>query len=159
MRMQVNPGPASWSSPHGRGSFRGRGPFYGKTATPNKVDWASDSPMLAARLFVGFNVGSRPTWNVDQLVELVERVREDQGEKPDASFVAQRGIYTSSVDGETVTEDGAQVIVLDLETPEAQFKEEMVQLAEVIARDFEQELVIVEFQKGGLVVQTFGVTP
>lgn len=155
-----------WRAPDGRhaGSFRPNGAVRncgcGAHAEPNPAAWESDEAPLAARVFVGFNVGQKTVWDLDDLVALVRRVREAQGHHPDASFLAQKGIYTSAVDGKVVEEPGAQVVMLDLDgTKEKDFQAEMVSLAEVIATEFEQELVILELQRGGLTLRTFGVVP
>lgn len=125
--------------------------------TENPAAWSSTEPVTAARLFVGFNVGGEPKWTVTDLIKVTRETRESQGAHPDASFLIQKGIYTSERTGETVEEDGAQVIILDVGAEE-KFREHMIQLAENIARQLEQELVIVEFQKGGLTRETMGVT-
>lgn len=128
-------------------------------ATPFGTVWS-------ARLFVGFSVGQMPKWKVDDLIEIVRRVREAQGESADASFLIQKGIYTHRT-GEVVTEDGAQVIIIGegdaswlpfLARVPKKFRRHIIELAETIARDMEQELVIVEFQRGGVVKETLGVS-
>jgi hypoxanthine-guanine phosphoribosyltransferase len=69
-------------------------------------------------------------------------------------------MYTYQKTGEVVEEKGAQVIVLNLEgVPEAEFKKNMAELAETIAKKFHQEQVVVEIQKGGITRETFGVYP
>lgn len=123
----------------------------------NPVAWDSSEPVNAARLFVGFNVGGPPKWSVNDLIPIVRKVREAQGAHPDASFLIQKGIYTSERTGQVVQEDGAQVIVLDVASEE-DFRKHIIELGEHIARDLEQEVVIVEFQKGGLTRETMGVT-
>lgn len=155
----------SWRSPSGQhqGSFRPNGPVIAHGPLPtsrNPEAWESDDPVLAARLFVGFNVGPRPVWTIDDLIPIVRRVRERQGHKADATFLVQKGIYTSMKDSSVVEEDGAQVIVLDLDgTPAKAFKDEMVELGETIATRLEQETVILELQKGGLTTSTIGIVP
>jgi hypothetical protein len=154
-----------WRSPDGKhyGSFRPNGAVRNcgcQHAQQNPAAWESDEAPLAARIFVGFNVGQKTVWDLDDLVAIVRRVREAQGHHPDASFLAQRGLYTSAVDGKVVEEPGAQVILLDLDSStQKHFQGEMVSLAEVIATEFEQEAVILELQRGGLTLRTFGIVP
>ena len=151
--IRANPGIAYWPG----GAFRPNGRLVqvGATANPrafeSRVTWAG-------RLFVGFNVGATPKYTLDDLVRVVKATR---AEHPDASFVAQKGIYTSVVTpGEVVTEDGGQVIIVNLYGASArEFEEEMVALGESIASALEQELVIVEIQRNGVVKKTIGVTP
>ena len=90
-----------WKTPNGHGAFTPNGPKYlrGKRVRSNPELWHTDEPVYAARLFVGFNVGGRPQWSMNDLVALVEKIRVSQGRRPDSSFLAQRGIYTSDESG------------------------------------------------------------
>src|SRR5262249_44059384 len=120
----------------------------------------SEEGVLAARLFVGFNVGDVPTYDVDDLVRIVRSVRDQQGRSPDSSFLVQKGIYTSRTTGRTVEENGAQIIILNLYgATNKEFTEEMVELAEAITRGFHQEEVVLEIQQGGITKKTFGIVP
>ena len=159
--IRVNPGPASFPSPDGGVTFRPRGEMF-------KVgDFARDNPsvyspkhVLAARLFVGFNVGGEATYDIDDLIEVVGRVRQDQGRAPDASFLAQRGVYSHAVDGSVVTEDSAQIIIIDmLQQKLRAFTAEMIDLADQICLEMSQETVIVEIQKDGITQVTHFVSP
>src|SRR5579862_6917441 len=49
-----------------------------------------------ARLFVGFNVGGRPAWTLQQVADAVYTIRKKQGASGDASFLLQRGIYEAA---------------------------------------------------------------
>jgi hypothetical protein len=158
----------TWRNPHDRGvrgTFRPRGKIarYGDADADffsNPEAFSTKAPLWSGRLLVGFNVGDQPTWTVDDLVRVVRQAREAQGHPPDSSFLIQRGIYTSSRTGSVVEEDGAQVIVLNLDdTPTAKFRSEMVELGEVIARKLDQELVIVELQRGGVSREVIGAAP
>ena len=121
-------------------------------------------PSNAARMFVGFNVGKKPTHNVNQLSKLYQRERakqkNDKGDSlpPDASFVIQKGLYTSPVDG-IVYENSVQLIVLSLfGESEKIFTDNMIEIAGVVARDFHQEVVILEMQKYGIAREVYGVS-
>jgi hypothetical protein len=117
---------------------------------PNKKLWRTTEPVQAARIFVGFNVGQAPTWSLGKVMELVKRIRTEQGMPADATFVFQRGFYTHSDGKGLVEEDGAQIIILNtFETPKKKFEQQMRQLADKIAYAMKQEEVIVEFQEGG----------
>lgn len=151
------------SGPQGRTArFRpnGKVQLVGQHVVANPELWASDEPMLAARLFVGFNVGAEPTWKMNDLITVVTRARVGQGHDPDASYLVQKGVYTSKKTGDTVTEDGAQVVLLNVSgEPQKSFEKEMTELAETIAGVLRQEEIIVEIQRGGIAVRTFGVVP
>lgn len=161
--VQANFGPKGWT-PKGRSSgfFRPNGPLIRvdpKGVVPNPPTWTSEDPMQAARLFVGFNVGNKPTYKLEQLVSLVRSVRKKQEAKPDSTFLAQQGIYTGK-DGTSVHEDGAQVIILNTDgIPATDFRGQMIELAETIAERFRQEEVILEMQRGGMSELTMGVAP
>lgn len=158
-----NPSTLHWNParPHRSGTFRPQGRLEQHGPEPlvrNPRGWGSKET-LAARLIVGFSVRSVPTYSLDDLINIVERVRREQVKNPSASFVSQRGIYQHH-DGETVTEDGAQVFIINLEKlTEDEFTDQMVELAEVVAREMQQEEVIVEIQKNGISQETIGVVP
>jgi hypothetical protein len=158
-----NPSLFFWNPPHpySPGSFRPQGKMQAHgdiSLTRNPRGWGSKDT-LAARIIVGFSVRSTPTYSLDDLVELVAHVRQRQAGNPSASFVAQRGIYQHH-DGETVTEDGAQVFIINMQKlTDEEFTAQMVELAETICRDMEQEEVIVEIQKNGISQETIGVIP
>ena len=161
--ITVNPAFAYWGEPSGAvSSFRPLGRWQiigGKTQLDrrsNPARWESDE-VYAARLFVGFNIGDTSAFDLEDLIGLV---RGELGEASAATFIAQKGLYTSNRTGETVEEDGAQVILFNLtgESP-VDFRKRVIALAEKIARDFQQELVIAEFQKNGVVQTTVGVEP
>ncbi len=154
-----------WCSPDGstKGSFEPNGRLFlvnpdGYRANPDQ--WVSEGITLSARLFVGFNVGGKPTWKLEDLIDIVERVRIAQGEKPDSSFIAQRGLYTSERDGSIVREDGAQIIIFAPPGTKMQkLDQQTTELAEIICREMKQEVVIVDLQKNGLSKKTKGVGP
>lgn len=162
-----NPGLFHWSGPV-PGSFRPYGTLRKErmdgarfAGTAFDVDPAVE-PMLSARLIVGFNVGAEPTWTLDDLVPVVRAARVAQAPSdPSATFLLQRGIYQHRDRAKgIVEEDGAQVIIFnttgaDLDT----FREQMVALAEEIARQLQQELVIVEIQANGVTQRLIGVEP
>lgn len=123
---------------------------------PNK--WRSKQPPYAARLLVGFSVGHVATYDMMDLVRLVRSVRKEQLGTVDSSFVYQKGIFTHS-DGTQVVEDAAQVIILNLseDVSLTEFRRQMLELAEVIRESMQQEMVILEIQKGGRVLVTYGI--
>ncbi len=158
---------AYWSGDNNRihGHFRPNGSIdvhvlsEGYRANPPPTKWRTPGQdVLSARLFVGFNVGGEPTWTIDDLVQVVRAKRKAQKQKPDSSFITQQGIYTSDETGETVTEKGGQVVILNLwgATPQ-QFERQMVSLAGHIAFKLKQETVIVEIQRAGIVQVSMGI--
>lgn len=153
-----------WKSPTGPGSFRPNGELTvearGSNFLENPTGWSTRQPMYAARIFVGFNVGQRPRWKMDDAVRIVKRVRKAQVGAPDATFLYQRGLYTSTQDKSLVDEKGAQIILLNLAGASAkEFRAQMIELGEELATVLKQESVIVEIQKGGVSKETIGITP
>ena len=146
-----------WFKPNGklRGLGRGSGTFVA-----NRARWSSDQPIQAARLFVGFSVHDKPTYTLRDLIDLVRAIRTEQTGDPSASFIAQKGIYAHQQEDLVVEEDGAQVILLNVQgIPAKAFEAQMVDLATQIAEAMQQEEVIVEMQRGGVAQRTIGVGP
>ncbi len=164
-RYPCNIGPLHWSGPFG-GWFRPEGQLgvvnddgrlFGLDATRR---WTS-ADTLSARIIVGFNVGDRPRWSIDDLIPLVQEIRMEQTGDPSASFLAQRGIYQHSDPRRgVVTEDSAQIIIIDTHgLSEGVFEEQMIELAGDIAERLKQEEVIVEIQRNGVTQRVHGIGP
>ncbi len=156
-----NPDTFHWNAPHphASGSFRPHGRLEHHGAHPNPNLWEAEQT-IAARLIVGFSVGDVPTWSLDDLIPLVRELRESQVGDPSATFVAQKGIYRHRDGSGVVTEDGAQIFLINLSGASlAEFTGQMVALAEEICRRFQQESVIVEIQVNGISQKTIGVGP
>lgn len=162
-------GPARWTTPTGgAGQFRPNGPVVFVPATdgsamhPNPYEVYGGSDTLAARLFVGLNVGGKPTWNIDDVVHAVRAERGKQKVPADASFLLQRGIYTHTPKRgrKTVIEEtSVQVVIVRMPSEsDRTWRPHMIQLAERLAQRLEQASVILELQKGGLVTEVLGVT-
>lgn len=145
---------------HGRVQFVPEGPVYavgdGRKLQQNAFKRVGAVP-LTARLFVGLNVGGTPTYSVDDVVRITRRVREAQGEAPDSSFLLQRGIFTGR--GGVVEEDSVQVIIFDFGGGRDKFEAEMVELAETLLSELQQETIYVEMQERGIAYDVFEVTP
>lgn len=155
-----NPSTFHWGFGKGRGgSFRPQGRLHHVGGEHNPTEWSSKK-VLSARLVVGFNVGEQPTYEMADLMRIVERVRRSQSGNPSATFVAQEGIYQHADNGPVVHEKGAQVLLINTGgDSRKKFTKQMVKLAETIAREMRQELVIVEIQKNGLSEEIMGVGP
>jgi hypothetical protein len=166
--IPAHTGVASWSHPTGaEGRFRPNGKLELITSAdmrPNVSTWRSaGNQTMAARLFVGFNVGGKPRWTMEDLIRVVRGARVAQHQRQDASFVAQKGIYTHTAPGRSpkiIEEKGAQVILIRMpDEPEGAFRGHMVELAEAIADRLKQAEVVLELQRGGIVQEVMGVAP
>jgi len=166
----------SWCDPKGNtGSFEPKGTLWisgdGENAealAPNPRGWRSSKPLWSARILVGFNVGGKPKWKMDDVVKIVRSVRVEQVGNPGASFLYQKGLYSSEAriadpsDPRIVSEDGAQIVILNLEsfgTSAKAFEQQMVELAETLAEKLRQDEVILEMQRSGISKSTSGITP
>jgi hypothetical protein len=128
---------------------------------PNRERWSTTDPIQAARLFIGFNVGDEPTWKMQDVIELVREIRQEQRQSPAASFVFQKGIYAHTGRKDLIVEeDGAQVIVLNLdEIPTREFEQQMKMLGTKLATELKQEEVILDLQRAGISYKTMGLAP
>ena len=173
--IPLNPDrPVSWPG----GAFIPAGPLY-YVGDLRSVDVRSRSnPILrdsegrevrhpagaSARLMVGFNVQGTTRWTLDDLIPIVEEVRNRQTRTPDATFLLTRGLYRYTAgprEGQVERgEPGAQVIIIDVDgLTHKQFEDEMVELAEIIAARFDQEKVYVEMLRAGQPHETVAVVP
>lgn len=113
---------------------------------------------LAARLFVGLKIGDEKTLKVEDVVDKVIEIRREQEEPPDATILSQRGVYSDSK-GRIIDEPSVQIIILDLAGMKKKaFIEEMSDLASRLAVELEQETIILEIQKKGVVSDVFAIT-
>ena len=125
----------------------------------NPIEVIGQGDNLAARFFVGLNVGDVPTWTPKDVADIVWRERKRQGQNGSTSILSQLGIYESA-SGEKIEEPSVQVIVLDLAgTPEEKFLREMTEVGEALVRELKQESVILELQRSGIVQRVYTVTP
>jgi len=112
----------------------------------------------SARLFVGLNVGQTQKWSVEDVTRIVYETRKAQGRSADASILLQQGIY-EDFSGKRVVEPSVQVIIIDLAGATKQtFVADMKDLAERLRVALEQEVIILEIQKKGVVSDVFSAT-
>lgn len=162
-------GEAHFQMGRGRGmSFKPKGPVRTWDASGDELDARDqENPTvsrkqgggLAARFFVGLKVGDEVKWKEDDVIAIVVRVREEQEASPDASILTQRGIYRDST-GKVVDEPSLQIIIIDMAgIPKNEFVKEMTELGEALQEELEQEMVILEIQKRGVVIDSYWITP
>jgi len=127
-----------------------------KNPIVERVGGTGEGTGFSARIFIGLNVGDTPTYTIDDIVKSVVAIRDRQGALPDASFLAQRGVYTQA--GKTVQENSVQIIILDLVgMTKTVFTAQVMELAKEMREDFKQESVIVEIQERGIVQDVFSI--
>ena len=112
----------------------------------------------SARIFVGLNVGDKETYTVNDVVKLVVEARKEQGASADASILSQKGIYESK-GGDVVVEPSVQIIIIDLVgKKKKEFVDEVTEVAEVLQEKLQQEVVLVEIQKSGVVKDVYSIS-
>ena len=116
----------------------------------------------SARIFVGLKVGQETKWTIDDVISVTydELKRQAKGGPVEgASVLAQHGIYEDFVTKERVVEPSVQVIVIDLSGKDKDaFTRDMEALAEALRKKLEQQTVILEIQKRGVVEDVYSVT-
>jgi len=165
MKFPCNLSAMRYESPDGRkiGLFNPSGRVAWSGPIPNEAElWTPK--LYSARIFLGFNVGRKPTWKMGDVTEWVKRNRRAQGVAPNASFIYQKGIWTHTKGpdrGKSVTEKSTQIVLLNLDKNEnrTEFKKHVLDLAQDMVRHFRQEEVVVDFQLNGISKRTAMVTP
>lgn len=128
----------------------------------NARQWADPSTdHVAGRLFVGLKVGTRRAWTVDDVEDEVTTARTAQGRLPDASYILQRGVFTSGGRrGGLVREPSVQVVIKAPDSASIErFMDELAGLGEVIATRLRQEEAWVEVQVNGIIQRYGRMTP
>jgi hypothetical protein len=94
---------------------------------------------------------------MEEVITLVEELREHQAHEPGATFIPQKGVYKRA-GGAVIEEDSIRVIVLNLGKESRQaFKEHMFDVASALAKRLNQDMVILEFQQAGVTEHVWGV--
>jgi hypothetical protein len=113
---------------------------------------------LAARIFVGLNVGTETKYTIQDFMQQTLKVRRSQGKRADGSFLGQMGIYEDTK-GRTIEEPSVQIVLLDLGGEEEKvWTREMLALGGHLRRKFHQETVIVEIQQQGIARAVYSIT-
>ncbi len=130
-------------------------------------------PTQGAKLIMGFNIRGVPPKDIEatrkKAMALVERLRREEvaiafdegtatpspaGGDIGASFLEQRG-YWHPVGEPQAYEEGLQIAILNTiqEDPD-EFRNDMEVIAEELATEFDQDIVVVEHQERGLTEET-----
>jgi len=114
----------------------------------------------SALLIVGLRGNSGVSFSIDEVRSVVRQLRMEQAGDPGASFIMQKGLYLHRDKKQVIEENSVRVIILLL-TGETQkeFQDNIFRLGEELARVFDQEEVLVEFQDRGVHEKVFGAKP
>jgi hypothetical protein len=145
--------------PRGR-RFKPTGPLIpGEESMPMELARREPLSRLAARFFVGLNVGTETKWTERDVIDAVVRIRRAQGASPGASIMSQRGIYEDQ-SKRIIDEPSVQIIIIDFDgTAQETFTGEMIALGESLTRELQQETILLEIQKRGIVEDQYTLTP
>jgi hypothetical protein len=117
------------------------------------------SGTLAARIFIGLNIGGEEAIDTEEIIDFIIEWRTEHGDNPSMSVLTQRGVYQNAR-GEVIQEPSLQIVILEFgDLAKNEFANEMTALGEALAEAFEQDEVIVEIQKRGVVRDVFSTTP
>jgi hypothetical protein len=106
------------------------------------------TPQFSARLFVGFNVGGSPVWTVDDVKSQAFFLRQEMGADPDLSIWAGEGIFQGK--HKLVSEESAQIVILDFGKDWNKFVDPMIPFAGMLARRLLQESVALQLNDHGV---------
>ncbi len=130
-----------------------------KEIAPHELARREPLSRLSARFFVGLNVGTETKWTEQDVVDAVVRIRRSQGATPGASIMSQRGIYEDQ-SKRIIDEPSVQIIIIDFDgVDQESFTKEMIALGEELTRALQQETVLLEIQKRGIVEDQYTLTP
>lgn len=131
------------------------------SATPNPIAWTGDNNTQFGRVIVGFNVGRRPTWNIDDLEREWHEFAQERNFPRGVTIVPQRGAFVDDETGDVIQEDGATLTVLNImdKVPRGTFAKFMQRFGEHLAEAFRQKEVIVQIGTGSTATDTWGVRP
>lgn len=115
----------------------------------------------AARLMVGFNVGSEPYWRAGEVYLLAYLNREEQLKNgqamPAFSFYVGLGAFPG--DKLVASERSAQLVFMNFGQPSKAFFSDMIDLSKEMAEDMNQESVLLELQENGQVIYLDYIEP
>lgn len=147
--------------------------FYAENTRSNPILEDADAPSQGARIHIGFNVGTEQRWTMTDVIDIIFNVRRAQvakaiksgyakphphGGDVGASFVARKGLWQPVHSKKAEPEDGAEIMIMNIiHEHKAKFRQDMINLAEVLADDLEQNSVLLEFQEYGVVKRILSI--
>lgn len=149
--------------------------WYTRSWKSNPLKKRVKDQAQGARIILGFNVGIEEKVTIQDVVDLVFKLRRQQvkealedgeaqphplGGDIGATFVAQKGLWQSVKDEQAYPENGVQVAMMNIiqEDPE-RFIEDMIEIADAMVADFNQNAVLIEISNNGVVDETMEVGP
>jgi len=145
-----------WDGPYA-GTFEPEG-----VVASHGTDRTRPGPVLAARVVISFPATNASASALDELIQVAREVRGRQCPADrDPLVLAQAGFYRHrDASGAYHADAGGQVVVVDSTgTARKQFEAEMIELAETIARWFEQRIVVLDLQVDAVTQVVHAVSP
>ncbi len=174
VKYQTEDGRILEFTPKGKMHERGdASEFYTDNVRQNPLKRHSVEPTQGARILIGFNVGIEQKWTMKDIVKFVFRREQvesaindgDAQEHPlggdvGITFLAQEGIWQAVRETNAYPEQGAQVLMMNIisEKPK-RFIKDMSELADAMVTEFQQQAVLLEITKNGVVKENFEFGP
>lgn len=119
-----------------------------------------ESDTYSALLIVGLSGQAGEKFSLKRIIEWVKQYRIAQVGDPGSSFVLQKGVYRHRRTGQIIDESSVRIIILNLAENESEdeFRNNILAMAEALRSDFNQEEVILEYQRRGVTTEVFGIT-
>lgn len=161
---------------------RGTVQFYPQAQNPDDQEYTTETklklkkperygPALGAQLFVGLNVGSKTVWTAEQVRDYVFDARQLQlrrmiaykklaaGAQHGGSIRPQFGFWGRVSDETPGTEPSVSVLIDNIGgEDDADFIENMKELAGALALHFKQKTVYCQIHRAGIVQETFDLS-
>lgn len=147
--------------------------FFTRNMRKNPIAQDESAPSRGVRMLVGFNVGIVKTWTMKDVVDIVFRLRRrqvadaikggyakphPQGGDVGATFIAQSGLWQQVHVKKPYPEPGAQVVIMNIiHERHEEFRKDMVEIAEELARKLKQQAVMLELQEHGVTKRTLTI--
>lgn len=160
MKLPFRNNPFTVGTVRGRTAFLPEGEYYICSRSGTRKNPLTLGNVIkttwAGRLIVGLSVRKTSKYKIADLIRETRLFMTRSGLPEDASFVAQHGVFTHR-DGTVVQEKSAQVFIINAgyfgEVED--WKEFLEKLAEYLIVKLEQEMIVVEIQKNGVVDVTW----
>lgn len=129
--------------------------FHGPKRNP--VDDLGEG-VYSGLIIVGLEGRDDEKYTLKDVIEIVKEVREEQAGDPGSSFLSQKGLFKDPNTGKVFDENSIRIILLHLtKESKRKFKENILDLAELLRESLNQQTVIVEFQNKGVTERIYAV--
>lgn len=130
----------------------------------------SKRPSQSAKIVMGFNINNKPGVKMKAVLDFVYDLRREEvemafkegyatpsleGGDVGASFIRQHGLWQPISDRDAKPEEGVQIIFFNnIQEKKREFERDIEFIAAELAREFQQDAVIVEHMRKGMIEET-----